>query len=239
MRNFILLILLQLSFMSMANTIPVTHLIGKFNEKTDSQFISLDSTELPVNKPNMYLQKEVVEQLTKVYHDFKKEHPTIPFVIVSATRNYYYQNQIWQRKWDNLYPKFKDSNKIAKEILLYSSMPGSSRHHWGTDFDITSVEPAYFQQNKQGQILYKWLQANMPKYGFCQPYNEGREGGYQPEEWHWSYLPLSKSYTQQYRQLLSENPAVILDQLDFAGHGDIDLLPLLNEYVLTINPACY
>lgn len=238
MRKNILLILLTLPFITMANTIPLDKLIGQFNEKTDSQFISLDSTELPVNKPGMYLQKEPTEQLIKAYHDFKQQHPDIPFVVVSATRNYTYQNGIWQRKWDALYPKLKDEQKTAKEILKYSSMPGSSRHHWGTDIDITSVSSAFFKENKQGKILYQWLQENMPKYGFCRPYGEGRKGGYQPEEWHWSYKPISQNYLNEYKRLLKENKQSILTKLNFSGHNKITLDELLQEFVFDINSEC-
>ncbi len=48
-------------------------------------------------------------------------------------------------------------------------MPQASRHHWGTDVDINSVEPEYFESG-QGLKEYTWLQENAWKFGFCQPY---------------------------------------------------------------------
>ncbi|MFQ0998754.1 M15 family metallopeptidase [Gilliamella sp. ESL0232] len=224
---------------TMAQQITLNKLIGQFDEKKDNDFIALDSTILPVNKKGMYLQKEPTEQLIKAYNDFKKVHPDIPFIIVSATRNYTYQNGIWQRKWDALSAKINDPEKIAEEILKFSSMPGTSRHHWGTDIDITSVSSTYFKDDKKGIILYKWLQKNLPKYGFCQAFNEGRKGGYQPEEWHWSYRPIASQYIDQYKTVLERDPEVIMKALSFIGHDKIKLESLVKEYVLTVNADCY
>ncbi|MCX8601688.1 MULTISPECIES: M15 family metallopeptidase [unclassified Gilliamella] len=224
---------------TMAQTIPLNKLIGQFDEKQDSNFVALDSTILPVNKKGMYLQKEPTEQLIKAYNDFKAAHPDIPFIVVSATRNYTYQNGIWQRKWDALAKKINDPQKIAQEILKFSSMPGTSRHHWGTDIDITSVSSDYFKNDKKGIILYKWLQDNLAKYGFCQAFNEGRKGGYQPEEWHWSYKPIASQYIAQYKATLETNPQSIMQSLNFIGHDKIELQRLIKEYVLTVNQDCY
>lgn len=59
--------------------------------------------------------------------------------------------------------------------MLYSSMPTTSRHHWGTDMDINSVEPEYFESG-QGLLEYNWLKANAHKFGFCQPYSPKDDG---------------------------------------------------------------
>ena len=238
--NFALISTLFLySTITMAHSIPLSKLTGQFDEKKDSNFIALDSTVLPVNKKGMYLQKEPADQLIKAYNDFKKIHPDIPFIVVSATRNYNYQNGIWQRKWDALLQKVNNPQNIATEILKFSSMPGTSRHHWGTDVDITSVTSNFFKQDKKGIMLYKWLQENMPKYGFCQPFNEGRKGGYLPEEWHWSYKPIAGKYIAQYKAILDSDPNKIIQTLTFTGHDKIKLLELVKEYVLSVNSECY
>ncbi|MBX4134168.1 M15 family metallopeptidase [Frischella sp. Ac48] len=239
MKKILFFLLLNLTFTTMAETIPLNKLIGQFNEKTDPNFVALDSTILPVNKPGMYLQKEVADQLTKAYQDFKIAHPNIPFIVVSATRNYAYQNSIWQNKWDRLFKKLKNEPKTAQEILKYSSMPGTSRHHWGTDVDITSVSSDYFTQDPKGKILFQWLQTNMSKYGFCQSFNHGRKGGYQPEEWHWSYQPIAKKFLAQYKNILASNEKSIINQLTFAGYNKIKLRDLIEEYVFDVNPDCY
>ncbi|MDF7666805.1 M15 family metallopeptidase [Orbaceae bacterium ESL0727] len=224
---------------TMAQSIPLNKLTGQFDEKQDNSFIALDSTLLPVNKKGMYLQKEPTQQLIKAYQDFKKIHPDIPFTIVSAMRNYNYQNGIWQRKWNSLTNQFSQPQQIAEEILKFSSMPGTSRHHWGTDVDITSVSSDYFKQDPKGKILNAWLQQNMANYGFCQPFNEGRKGGYLPEEWHWSYRPIASQYIAQYKAQLDSDPTKITYALNFAGHDKIQLEALVKEYVLQVNKNCY
>lgn len=218
--------------------ISLNELLGQFDESKQPEFIALDKTDLPVNKPGMYLRKKVAAKLILAYHDFKQAHPNIPFVIVSATRNYSYQNAIWQRKWHALYPTTRNSAKTANAILAYSSMPGTSRHHWGTDVDITRVESNYFLQNSKGKVLYQWLKENMPKYGFCQAYSPGRNGGYNIEEWHWSYVPIAKKYLKTYHWYMKNDPKQIIQRLNFIGHNKLNMKALIMEYVFTINPQC-
>lgn len=78
-------------------------------------------------------------------------------------------------------------------------MPTTSRHHWGTDTDINSVDPEYFDV-EPGLSEYKWLRANAYKFGFCQPYNAKniRPIGYNEEKWHWSFMPISKKLYVSY-----------------------------------------
>lgn len=236
--RYFLLFFMVVSTMISATEIPLSILIGQFNEKKSTDFVDLMSIGLAVNKQGMMLRKEAAEKLLAAYHDFKKVHPTIPFVIVSATRNYDYQTGIWTRKWKALYPKYKNALKTAKDILRFSSMPGTSRHHWGTDFDITNLNSDYFMQDPQGKILYQWLKDNMPKYGFCQPYNEGRTAGYYKEEWHWSYKPIAQLYSRQYQAFMQKNPQLIIDQLHFRGYQSLPLESLIQQYVFSINEAC-
>lgn len=218
--------------------ISLNELLGQFDETTHPEFIALDKTKLPVNKPGMYLRKKAADKLILAYHDFKQVHPDIPFIIVSATRNYAYQNSIWEHKWQLLYSQSQNSEKTAKTILAYSSMPGTSRHHWGTDVDITQVESHYFVHDPKGKVLYKWLKKNMSRYGFCQTYNEHRSGGYNTEEWHWSYMPLAKRYLKQYRRYMKQDPMQIISHLNFTGHDKLNLVTIIKEYVFTINPNC-
>lgn len=94
---------------------------------------------------------------------------------LSGTRSYAEQKNIWDNKW-NIYFKNGDSIGTMKKILLYSSMPSTSRHHWGTDIDINSLEPSYFANGK-GLKEYTWLVNNAPKFGFCQVYDDLKKTG--------------------------------------------------------------
>jgi LAS superfamily LD-carboxypeptidase LdcB len=130
----------------------------------------------------------------------------VTLVILSATRNFESQKRIWENKWKgrvvvegkNLMT-IVDTESRARLILRYSSMPGSSRHHWGTDMDLNSLDNSYFETGP-GRKVYQWLQAHAATYGFCQPYTSKESGrtGYEEEKWHWSYLPLAKGFLQDY-----------------------------------------
>ena len=77
---------------------------------------------------------------------------------------------------------------------------------------------------------------NTPLFGFCQTYNlKGniRPTGYNEEKWHWSFLPLSRAFTQEYKKIITEE-----DIKGFLGDENVSALNLINNYVLAINPEC-
>lgn len=117
----------------------------------------------------------------------------IDLSIVSAYRSYAHQRRIWENKWGSA--SDTDADK-ARNILRYSSFPGTSRHHWGTDIDFNSVALDYWSSAK-GRTTHRWLANNAPKYGFCQVYAPGRNKGYSDEPWHWSHMPTANYYYSQ------------------------------------------
>ena len=83
------------------------------------------------------------------------------------------------------------------EILLASSAPGISRHHWGTEFDLFSLNPRNFFPGQRFVDEFSWMQNNGITWGFFQPYTDAPErGGYMEERWHWSYFPIAAALTQ-------------------------------------------
>lgn len=83
-----------------------------------------------------------------------------------------------------------------KEILQASSAPGISRHHWGSDFDLFSTEPADFETGKTFRDEFEWLEINAGTYGFLQSFTATSApggAGYMEERWHWSYYPISQA----------------------------------------------
>lgn len=95
-------------------------------------------------------------------------------------------------------------------ILRFSALPGTSRHHWGTDFDVWSpdaVEADYVLQLTPAEYanggvfgeLSDWLGdliARDDAEGFYRPYNSDR-GGVAPEPWHLSYRPRADYWRAQ------------------------------------------
>jgi LAS superfamily LD-carboxypeptidase LdcB len=92
----------------------------------------------------------------------------------------------------------------ALEVLKMSSAPGISRHHWGTDIDLNSVDPQAWEQSPLRET-YDWLRANAHTFGFHQPYTPRQQRGnrgYSEEKWHWSYTAISQQLLSEYQRLL-------------------------------------
>ena len=109
-------------------------LLGKFDYKKDSNFSIVSSK---YSSKTIYLRKEVLQKFDQMYDAALKDG--IKLVIISGTRSFNHQKYIWDRKWAKNILKM-DSISAVKEIMKYSSMPSTSRHHWGTDIDLNSLK---------------------------------------------------------------------------------------------------
>lgn len=175
-------------------------LLGKFDpgNHPDFDLIAAEYTE----KNNIYMRKEAYRAFKQMYHDAAK--CGIKLKVLSATRNFDYQKGIWERKWNaKENAKFSGAQRCA-HIMRYSSMPGTSRHHWGTDIDLCALDNAYFATGA-GKKTYDWLCTFGPDYGFGQTYTDKKSGrtGYEEEKWHWSYRPSADSLLQEYDRLIT------------------------------------
>ncbi len=216
-------------------------LMGRFSPATHPNFVRL--SEQHSSRSNMYLQKPAYAAFKAMYAAAQKEG--IRLVIRSAARGFSAQRSIWEGKWTgkrkvggalNIHKKIPDPVRRARKILEYSSMPGSSRHHWGTEVDLNAFNNDWFASGK-GRQLYRWLQQNAARFGFCQPYTakggDGRSSGYNEEKWHWSYLPLAGPYTEQAAQQLHNSMI-----RGFKGAETAEAVNIVGEYVLGIDPRC-
>lgn len=212
--------------------VSIEFLTGKFDPANHPDFVIIDPSH--TDKTGIYLQKEVYSQFLKMREAAAKDG--IQLIIRSATRNFDAQKRIWERKWQALEAKGRsDEKEMALEILQYSSMPGTSRHHWGTDMDLNSVDNQWFG-SPEGQKLYKWLVEHAGKFGFCQPYTAkgtNRPDGYEEEKWHWSYLPLSKIYVKAAEIHLNDDLIS-----GFKGSNTARDIGVVRKYVLGIDPQC-
>lgn len=177
--------------------------------------------------------------------------------IVSGFRGFDRQLAIWNAKFRGERPLLDrrgqpldaaslDESARVDAILLWSALPGASRHHWGTDIDVidrAAVPPEYRPQLAVEEFtgagpfarLSTWLTANAARYGFFRPYATDR-GGVQPEPWHLSYAPVAARALQSLsREVLSE----AIGQSDLLGREHVlERLPQIYEqYVLTVDLA--
>ena len=175
----------------------------------------------------------------------------------SSFRDFATQLMIWNRKWRGERPlwsrngtlldraQIKDSDMVDT-ILAWSSIPGGSRHHWGSDLDV--VDAAAIPAGYEVQLiaseyapngifarLNDWLNENLARFGFFCPYRTDR-GGYCPEPWHISYAPVALPALEQLslaslRQALAESA---MDGKQFV----LDRLPeIYTRYLLNVDPA--
>lgn len=224
------------------NIRPAEYLTGRFVPSEHPLFVPLQELGVPADKKEHYLRKEAAQALLKMYKAFSKKHPDIDFHVSSSTRNWDDQKAIWESKWEGRTPvsekqlniAIPDHLKRAKKILEYSSMPGTSRHHWGTDFDMCELKNEYFESG-DGLVLYEWLNKNADSFGFCQPYTAGRKSGYREEKWHWSYAPLSKIFLKDWIRIFGDNKYLSSPGL-FPGSEKAG--KLASVYVNSINDKC-
>ena len=216
------------------------YLTGQFDPAKDPRFSLIPAAQTP--KPNIYLRTEALLAFQAMQAQAKKDG--LKLMIISATRPFAMQKALWEPKirgQKTVNKQFVNPQKPlqerAQQVLEYVAMPGTSRHHWGTDIDINSIDPAYFQTPK-GQAEYAWLAENAPKFGFCQVYSvkgSQRPYGYEEEPWHWSYLPLAADFTRLYAELVNDQA---IAQLPFEGASAAPELQILQRYVLGIDPNC-
>jgi LAS superfamily LD-carboxypeptidase LdcB len=113
-------------------------------------------------------------------------------------------------------------------ILWWSALPGASRHHWGTDFDVMGlaglppgyriqVVPAEYRPGGPFERLTTWLDAHMHAFGFFRPYDTDR-GGVAPEPWHLSYAPVAQ---RAERGLSVERLREVLAEADIEGKDEV------------------
>ncbi len=219
-------------FFVCAQQVDKNYLLGKFDPATHPQFAKLGDAHAQGSAKGGYLRKETYEAFIKMSDAAHQEG--VELTIISATRNFESQKRIWENKWEGRTPvegknltTVKDPKERARFILLYSSMPSTSRHHWGTDMDLNSLENSYFESG-EGLKIYQWLTAHAADYGFCQPYTSktGGRTGYEEEKWHWSYLPLSGVFLDEYQKKVSYK-----DIKGFAGCDVAHAIGVIKNYV--------
>lgn len=167
--------------------------------------------------------------------------------VVSSFRSYQRQRAIWNRKYKANAKAGLSPQKNIQKIIEYSTIPGTSRHHWGTEIDIIdgAIPPKgdvlisrKFHNSGPYEPLRKWLEAHAQDYGFfCAYPDDSERPGFSYEPWHYSYAPLSKPLYNAYLELdLRE----ALSDLDLDGSKHLDqafLMSYRESHIKGINPV--
>lgn len=130
---------------------------------------------------------------------------------VSAFRSYQRQKEIFEGKFERFTNQGMDAEAAVAKIIEYSTIPGTSRHHWGTDLDlidaaVTQPQSSLIAENYHGNGPYcrlkEWLDQHASSFDFHLVYtNNYHRKGFKYEPWHYSYAPVSVPYLKAYKQL--------------------------------------
>ncbi|RTE87041.1 MULTISPECIES: M15 family metallopeptidase [Gammaproteobacteria] len=168
----------------------------------------------------------------------------IQLEIASGFRDFNRQLMIWNRKFESESLHHLTPDQRVREIMRWSALPGTSRHHWGTDCDLydpialgsnkLQLEPWEYESDGPFNKLTNWLNQHARRFGFYRPYRNDN-GGVAPEPWHWSYAPLAKQFLKQYsadelREIITasnlQGKAVVLPQIE----------RIVSQYVHSVDP---
>jgi len=191
------------------------------------------------------LQPEVYEAFEKMRLAALKD--SVHIEIASGYRSFKRQQLIWNEKYKKFINRGLSPNQSIKKILDYSTFPGTSRHHWGTDIDIYDgsvkapknvLNEINFNDGGVYERLKNWMDENSEKYGFSLVYtNNGHRKGIKYEPWHYSYKALSKNMLAEF---LSIDFQKFIKTIDLLGKNEFELNYLelyFEEQIKDINPA--
>lgn len=209
-----------------------------------------DAELIGKGNPSLYgngflLRKEAFDAFMDMRQAALKDNISIQ--VVSSYRNFTHQNRIWERKYKSYLQRGLSPEATIQKIIAYSTIPGTSRHHWGTDMDIIDanvpppeqvLNPKHFEGSGSFTNLKKWMDEHSKTYGFYLPYTAAPDRkGFKYEPWHYSYKPLSSGYLKSYKNLALID---ILQQEMLLGHEHFTsffLESYRKEHILDINPA--
>lgn len=156
--------------------------------------------------------------------------------VVSSYRTYESQKRIWNKKYKRFTNEGLSPQEAIRKIIQYSTLPGTSRHHWGTEIDVIDSLPqvagdVLLEKHFHGgpyTALRIWLEKHTHQYGYELVYTQDSlRKGFLYEPWHYSYAPLSRRFLTHY--LTADAINQIAKDTTLLGHQFINL-PFLTQY---------
>lgn len=199
---------------------------------------------LELTETNKKLQPDVYNAFLKMQAAALKDGISIE--IVSAYRSFEEQKVIWNRKYNRYISRGISPVAAMKKIIKYSTLPGTSRHHWGTDVDIIDASAKTpinylveknFSKNGVYEKMKNWMDINAEKFGFYLVYtNNLNRKGFKYEPWHYSYKAYSVNCLSYFLKI---DLLKLMHTLDINGSNYLTtefLKKYLKENICDINP---
>ena len=211
---------------------------------TRKQLIGKENPDIIGNSYTSKMHKEAKVAFQKMKTEAQKEGINIE--VVSAYRSFQRQKEIFERKYKKYISQGLNPSEAINKIIEYSTIPGTSRHHWGTDIDIIDANAprpknVLMEENFYGDGPYcklkEWLDLHSESFGFYEVYtNNPTRKGFKYEPWHFSYAPVSKQMLQEYKKL---NLKTIIEEENILGNeyfSEEFIQKYRNQNILDINP---
>lgn len=205
MNRFEFLSLVSMS--SFATFLPYSEFNFSSEEYSEAELIGKGDPNLYGN--GFLLQKKAATAFEAMQAAAKKEG--IALTAVSSYRSYAHQNRIWKGKYNRYTAQGLSPVDSIQKIITYSTIPGTSRHHWGTDVDIIDtavaqpkhvLQPHHFHEGGAYVRLKKWMNQHAKDFGFQVVYTDNPDRkGFNPEPWHFSFSEISIPMLKAYKKL--------------------------------------
>ncbi|MCX2680399.1 M15 family metallopeptidase [Galbibacter sp. EGI 63066] len=213
-------------------------------QETYSEAILIGKGTPDLHGEGIGLQKEAYDAFLKMRAAAKKEG--IEIKVVSGYRNFNRQKAIFERKYKRYTADGLSPEAAIDKIVEYSTIPGTSRHHWGTDIDIIDnaaginknvLDPDKFVGNGPFCELREWLEEHANSFGFYIVYTDAPDRkGFKYEPWHYSYAPISKPMLRAYKKL-DVKSILVGEQLLGSEHLSSEFMEAyIKNNILDINP---
>jgi LAS superfamily LD-carboxypeptidase LdcB len=204
-------------------------------------------------QPNQQLRAAVAMAFSRMAEAAAQDG--IGLKIASSYRGFIQQEQIWLKKLRGERPVLNQQLQQIimhalppaaqiSAILIYSALPGTSRHHWGTDLDVFDAAalpdgyrlqliPEEYHAGGPCAYLSDWLAQHAEKFGFCRPYQYDN-GGVAIEPWHLSYAPIAVDLLRELT-LDEVKSAIERSQLPYKDVLCAMLNDIMSRYVYNIS----
>lgn len=221
---------------------PFKSFAGFPSEFTRDQLIGKGANNFEGN--GYLMHPEAHSSFLKMQTDAAQENINIE--VVSAFRSFQRQKEIFEGKYKRFTDQGLSPMDSIRKIIEYSTIPGTSRHHWGTDIDIIDsntprpesvLQAKHFHGKGPFCKLKEWLNINAAHYGFIEVYTDlPNRKGFKYEPWHFSYQPVSGPMLKAYKKL---DVKQILEEEKIVGSDhftDDFIAQYRSENILDINP---
>ncbi|MBV33778.1 MAG: peptidase [Porticoccaceae bacterium] len=184
--------------------------------RTNRHVVEWTANESTIISKKIFIHHQLVNPLNELKLEAAKYG--FDLCVCSGFRSYDQQATIWNEKLSGRRDVLSGNGKVlnlaglsdyqkVEAIMRWSALPGTSRHHWGSDIDVFdgAAIPTNYQlrlvpeeTSEDGVFgpMHAWLDKIIDsKNGFFRPYNCDN-GGLAPERWHLSYAPIATHFAR-------------------------------------------